>query len=113
MISTESSKGCARVQDNAKTVQRRLLSKRRQPVELAADVIEHVLETGGEPYMRTKENTLSWWQLSLLDVKLFLAARVALPVGLLLLAIWLVVNHFTVGKPASNSKSTRKGVKVA
>ena len=95
-------------------MQKRLLSKRRQPVELAADVIEHVLETGAEPYMQTKQNSLSWWQLSLLDVKLYLAARVALPAGLLLLAIWLVVKQFTAGKPASNlSQGATKDIKVA
>lgn len=58
---------CVCYQDNAKRVQKRLLSKRRQPLELAADVVEHGLETGAEPYMQTKQNTLSWWQLSLLD----------------------------------------------
>lgn len=37
---------CVCVQDNAKRVQKRLLSKRRQPLELAADVVEHGLEPG-------------------------------------------------------------------
>ena len=76
--------------------------------------IEHVLDTRGEPYMRTKQNTLSWWQLSLLDVNLFLATLVALPLGLVMLAAWLLVTHFTAGKQAPHSsKSARKGIKVA
>ena len=50
----------------------------------------------------------------MLDVKLFLAARVALPVGLVLLAIWLVANRFKAGKAASNlSKFAKKDVQVA
>ena len=83
-------------------------------MELATDVIEHGLHIREEPYMQTKENTVSRWQLSLLDDEFFLAARVALPFGLFLLAIWLVVNHFTAGKPALSSfKFARKVVKVA
>lgn len=102
------------VQNNAKRIQKRLLNKRRQPVELAADVVEHVLDTEADPYMHTKQHALSWWQLSLLHVKLFLATLIALPTGLFVFAIWLVFTHFTHGmKPLQSFlKSARKHVKV-
>ncbi|DBB11136.1 TPA: hypothetical protein ACH3X3_006595 [Trebouxia sp. C0006] len=57
----------------AQKVQKRLLNKPRHPAQLAADIVERVVATGSEPYLDTKAQTLSWWQLSLLDVKLFLA----------------------------------------
>lgn len=103
------------VQNNAKRIQKRMLNKRRQPVELAADVVEHVLDTEGDLYMHTKQHALSWWQLSLLDVKLFLATLIALPSGLLMLAMWQLLTHFTPGmKPFQNFlQSARKHVKVA
>ncbi len=66
------SPGCD-LQAAAQKVQKRLLNKPRHPAQLAADIVERVVATGGEPYLDTKAQTLSWWQLSLLDVKLFLA----------------------------------------
>lgn len=103
------------VQKNAKRIQKRMRNKRRQPMELAADVVEHVLDTEGDPYMHTKQHVLSWWQLSLLDVKLFLATLIALPIGLFVVGIWHLLTHFTPGmKPFPNFlKSARKHVKVA
>ncbi len=70
-----SSPGCD-LQAAAQKVQRRLLNKPRHPAQLAADIVERVVATGGEPYLDTKAQTLPWWQLSLLDVKLFLAVVV-------------------------------------
>ncbi|KAL0053413.1 hypothetical protein WJX82_005386 [Trebouxia sp. C0006] len=61
---------------NAQKVQKRLSNKPRHPAQLAADVVERVIATGGDPYLATKMHSLSWWQLSLLDVKFFLAAAV-------------------------------------
>ena len=42
-------------------------------MQVAADV-ERVLATEGEMYLETHEQHLKWWQLSVLDVKLFLAS---------------------------------------
>ncbi|KAA6426439.1 MAG: UDP-Glycosyltransferase glycogen phosphorylase [Trebouxia sp. A1-2] len=60
----------------AQKVQKRLLNKPRHPAQLAADFVERVVATAGETYLDTQAQTLSWWQLSLLDVKLFLAVAV-------------------------------------
>lgn len=60
-------------------------------MQLAADVVERVLDTGGEPYLETKQHQLSWWQLSLLDVHLVLALIVSLVMGLMALLVWMVV----------------------
>ena len=64
------------LQAAAQKVQKRLLNKPRHPAQLVADIVERVVATGGEPYLDTQAQTLSWWQLSLLDVKLFLAVVV-------------------------------------
>ena len=48
------------------------------------------MATGGDPYLNTKARDLSWWQLSLLDVKAFLLLVVTLAVGLLIGLLWLV-----------------------
>ncbi len=61
---------CA-VQDNAIRISKRLHGQPRHPAELAADVVERVLATDGDDYLSTQEHTLSWWQLSLLDVNCF------------------------------------------
>lgn len=72
-------------------VQKRLRSKARHPVQQAADVVEQVLATGGDLYLQTKQNALSWWQLSLLDVKLFLAATLLSVLALIAAIIWRLV----------------------
>ncbi len=59
---------CRQVQTRCR-VTRRLRNKPRQPAELAADVVERVLITDGDMYLETLQHALSWWQLSLLDVK--------------------------------------------
>lgn len=73
--------------ENAIKVSKRLRNRPRHSAELAADVVERVLATGGDDYLSTAEHTLSWWQLSLVDVKLFLLTTscllLALVVGLL------------------------------
>ncbi len=60
------------LQENAIKVSKRLLNKPREPVQLAADVVEQALATGGDRYLETQQHKLTWWQMSLLDVKLFL-----------------------------------------
>lgn len=39
-------------------------------MKAAADEIEHVLATKGELYLHPHQETLTWWQLSHLDIKL-------------------------------------------
>jgi ABC-type multidrug transport system fused ATPase/permease subunit len=79
------------LQGSAKKVQKRLINKPRHPAQVAADVVEQVLRTGAEPYLETMQHKLSWWQLSLLDVKLFLAAVASLVIVLALFVVASVV----------------------
>lgn len=69
------------LQANAVKVCKRQL-KPRHSAQLAADVVEHALLTEGENYLQTHLHALSWWQLSLLDVKAFLAVIAIAAVGL-------------------------------
>ena len=57
--------------------------------------MEQVLHTGAEPYLETMQHKLTWWQLSLLDVKLFLAALASVVMGLLV-CIALTIVKFSV-----------------
>ena len=70
-------------QVNADKVSRRLQNKPRHPAQLAADIVERVLATDGDMYLETAQHTLSWWQLSLLDVKAFLSMVALLVLGML------------------------------
>ena len=78
------------LQASALKVQTRLVNKPRHPVQLAADIVERIMATSGDPYLNTKARDLSWWQLSLLDVKAFLLLVVTLAAGLLIGLLWLV-----------------------
>ena len=78
------------LQANAQKVQKRMSNKPRHPAQVAADIVERVIATGGDPYLATKMHSLSWWQLSLLDVKLFLAAAGAVMCGIIGGLVWLV-----------------------
>ena len=80
------------MQGNAVKLSKRLLYKPRKPVQLAADVVERVLVTGGESYLQTKEADMPWFKLALLDVYLFLAVVVLLTVSALVLLLKLVVS---------------------
>ncbi|KAL0052620.1 hypothetical protein WJX82_004873 [Trebouxia sp. C0006] len=62
---------------NAQQVQKRM-SNPHTPAERAADIVEQVLATNGEDYLETRQSKLYWWQLALLDVKLFLGVAVSL-----------------------------------
>ena len=79
------------MQANAQKVQRRLANKPRHPAELAADIVERVMLTGSDRYLDTLEPFLSWWQLSLLDVKLFLIACLLVFIALLYWVIHLLI----------------------
>ena len=68
---------CASIQANAQQVQKRM-SNPRTPAERAAGIVEQVLATNGEDYLETRQSKLYWWQLALLDVKLFLGVAVSL-----------------------------------
>ncbi len=68
-----------------------MINKPRHPADLAADVVERVIATAGDPYLETKMHSLSWWQLSMLDVRLFLASAVAAIVAVLGCVLWLLV----------------------
>ncbi len=105
-----SSPGCD-LQAAAQKVQRRLLNKPRHPAQLAADIVERVVATGGEPYLDTKAQTLPWWQLSLLDVKLFLAVVVTALLCVLRGLLWVtarVLMH--VGRRMLGSTRRRHAV---
>jgi len=78
-------------QEAAAKVSRRLHYKPRTPTQLAADVVEQVLRTEGDPYLQTQEHSLTWWQLSLLDVKLFLALGIVLILVMAGAATWALV----------------------
>ncbi len=64
--------------------------KARTPVQQAADVVEHVLATGGEDYLDTAAHLYTWWQLALLDVYLVLFMGIALVLGTVGALLWLV-----------------------
>ena len=100
----------ALLQVNATKMQRRLHSP-VSAADRAADVVEHVLRTGdnehcvqcrarwlltgpcagGEPYLETGEQALTWWQLALLDVYAVLAAAAALVAGAAAFLLWGVL----------------------
>ncbi len=80
-------------QVNAIKVSKRLTNKPRQPVQLAADVVERALATGGENYLETRQHRLSWWQLSLLDVDLLLTFTASELVGLVVLLVKMAFGH--------------------
>ena len=99
----------------AAKVSRRLHNKPRSPTQLAADVVEQVLRTGGDPYLQTMEHTLTWWQLSLIDVKLFIAMCVVLIVGMVGATLWALIRvlHYAwkrlaVALPKGQRQTKRK-----
>ena len=85
------------VQINAQKVSKRLRNKPRHPAQLAADVVERVIATGGEQYLETHQHELTWWQLSLLDVKACLAVVVLLLACLMSLCYFAMVRMVTAG----------------
>ena len=82
---------CAQM--NAIKVSKRLTNKPRQPVQLAADIVERALATGGENYLETRQHRLSWWQLSLLDVYSLLTLTATATVSLAALRLKMAFGH--------------------
>ena len=80
------------MQANARKVQRRLV-KSRSPAQKAADVVEHVLATGGDNYLDTAEHLYTWWQLALLDVYLVLFVGVFTVMSLVGAALWVLLKR--------------------
>lgn len=78
------------LQDNAVKVSKRLVNKPRHSAQLAADIVERALATAGQQYLQTRQHTLTWWQLSLLDVKVFLILVVLAVVSLLGFLIYVL-----------------------
>ena len=79
------------LQANAQKVQRRLMNKPCHPAELAADIVERVVATGAEPYLETRMHSLTWWQLTHLDVKLLLLMIAAVAIVATGILGWCIV----------------------
>jgi len=92
-------------------VSKRLHNKPRSPTQLAADVVEQVLRTDGDPYLRTMEHKLTWWQLALLDVKLFLAMVVVALLFLVGCIAWGFIATLKCVRKASR-RPAQKGQKI-
>ena len=84
------------LQANAIKVQKRLMNRPRKPVQVAADVVERVLATRGDTYLDTREQDLSWLQLSLTDVKLALATDTMLAAAVISCTFWLLLRLLQV-----------------
>lgn len=78
------------VQVNATKVQKRM-RKPQTAAQQAADLVEHVINVGGEDYLETAQHRLSLWQLSMIDVYLVLLALLAAVAGLVGGLVWLVL----------------------
>ena len=87
----------ADVQNNPQKVSKRLRNRPCHPAQLAADVVERVIATGGGHCLETHQHKLTWWQLSLLDVKACLAVVVLLLACLVFLCYVAVVSMVKAG----------------
>ena len=97
------------LQGNAVKVAKRLQNKPRHPVQLAADIVEKAIVTDGDQYLQTRQRSMSWWQLSLLDVKAFLLSVAVVGVSLLVLTfryVWIRVAK--IAKYAESAHSKQK-----
>ncbi|CAK0754688.1 hypothetical protein CVIRNUC_002317 [Coccomyxa viridis] len=81
---------------------KRLRSRTRTPAQEAADWIQHVLDTDGEPYLQTPEDDIPLVSLFLLDVLGFLLIASALPA---VAAYWLLAKRWR-GKERQKIKTT-------
>ena len=97
---------CSGLQKNAQKVQTRLMNP-RSPAHRAADVVEHVIATGGEDYLETRQSSLYWWQLALFDVKLVLGLGVVVVVATLGFVVWLVYAAVRSAVTSVSSKKTQ------
>jgi len=82
-------------------VSKRLHNKPRSPTQLAADVVEQVLRTDGDPYLQTMEHNLTWWQNSLIDVKLFLTVIIVAMLVLVGCTAWGLIATLKFVRQAS------------
>lgn len=97
------------LQDSAVKVAKRLQNKPRHPVQLAADIVERAIATGGEQYLQTQEHTLSWWQLSLLDVMAFLVLAAAVGMSFLVLTVQFACTMVArIARDAKSAGSKKK-----
>eukprot|EP00884_Botryococcus_braunii_P010528 jgi/Botrbrau1/19477/Bobra.0338s0094.1 len=80
----------------AQTISVRMRARTRTPLQEAADWIQHVITTGGEPYLQTPENEMSLIELWNLDV----AALLLVAVLLIAAIMWLFIRAFLWGSRA-------------
>lgn len=59
----------------------------RHPVQLSFYISARAIATHSELYLQTRQHTLSWWQLCLLDVKVFLLLVAAIGASFMALRI--------------------------
>ena len=71
-------------------------------------MIEKVLLTGGELYLHTREHTLAWYQLALLDVYAVLAAGCLALLGVALAVFWLLLKAARLGLRRLRGSSKQK-----
>ena len=110
ILNAQTEHGKVDMQRNAQKVQTRLANP-RTPAQRAADIVEHVIATGGENYLETRHSKLHWWQLALLDVKLVLGLGVLLLLGCVGLAMYCVIkllaNTLFGAKQGGRNKATQ------
>ncbi|KAK9831512.1 hypothetical protein WJX81_004473 [Elliptochloris bilobata] len=90
---------------NAARVAAKMHARRRSPAQESVDWIEHVVATGGEPYLRTPEEDLPWAVRHSLDVAAVWAAAAALLVMLLARAARLLARLGGGGKAGYDGKA--------
>ena len=74
-----------------------------------ADWIEHVIATGGEPYLRTPENEMSLIVRNSLDVYTVIAAVCCLALGIANVVLRIVLRRCKVLLHVGSSNGTRNG----
>eukprot|EP00884_Botryococcus_braunii_P010527 jgi/Botrbrau1/19476/Bobra.0338s0093.1 len=85
----------------------RMRARPNTPLQEAADWIEHVIETRGEPYLQTPENYMTLWQLWSLDVAAFLVFVLILSLLMSrMIILWLLNIAKIAIKPRTGEKHT-------
>ena len=74
-----------------------------------ADWIEHVIATGGEPYLRTPENEMSLIVRNSLDVYTVIAAMCCLALGIAHAVLGIALRRCTVLLCVRSSNGTKVG----
>lgn len=102
------------VQANAQKVQLRLVNPHSTSAQQAADVVERVILTEGEDYLETQQHTLWWWQLAMLDVKVFLGLGAFATCSLLSLILFIIARsalslvRYGIGSKPQRSRSWKR-----